>query len=605
MENCGVRAAALGLCAVLLMGVTGACGTSSDESQSMPVVQNTPTEVLVTGELSEYENGEVLVEYDDGTYQVLTYSDLDSLEQGLKDLAEDENVTLIQPNYAYESSDFSTSDALAAQQWALHNDGTFYMEQQQNRFPVFDEPFGRPSAPGQWTQPKGPDRSGTPMNRLSGLAYRAAAAQQTTAVAGIDINAQEAWEIYDGGSRDVVVALIDTGVDYSHEDLSGSIWVNENEIADNGIDDDGNGYVDDVQGWNFYGNSNQVYTGSEDSHGTHGAGTIIAAGDNQVGIAGVVQSENVKVMSLKVLGGSDGSGSTASIIKAIQYAEDNGASICNLSLGSSQDDRALYQAMANSGMLFVVAAGNDGADEDISPSYPAAYALDNIISVANLNCDGTLHYSSNYGADSVDLAAPGTYILSTTPEDSYSYMTGTSMAAPMVTAGAAMVYSYYNNVTLADVKEILLSTAAELDSLNGLTLTGGMLDLGAAMSFELEDLSGDVWDTQTSDSSVGSAPNIAARLWAWQDQTYLVVQVTDTDGDLDVTAYAAATLSAAQFEGGSAGQTFELNQNSAAVFSVGKGGTYTFYAKDSAGNETVQTVTVSKTGKSVVSSQKT
>lgn len=595
MLKYGFKTVALGLCATLLLGVTSACGTSSNGNQSISVVQDTPADVLVTGDLSEYENGEVLVGYVDGTYQVLTYSDQDSLAQGLQALTADDTVTLIQPNYAYENSDFSTSDALVAQQWALYNDGTFYMEEQQNRFPVFDQPFGQPSAPGQWTRPQGPGRSGAPMNGFDSLAYRAAATQQTTAVAGIDINAEEAWELYDGGSREVVVALIDTGVDYSHEDLSGSIWINENEISGNGIDDDENGYIDDVYGWNFYGNNNQVYTGSEDSHGTHGAGTIIAAGDNGVGITGIVQSDNVKVMTLKGLGGSNGSGSTASIIQAIQYAEANGASICNLSLGSSQDDRALYRAIASSSMLFVVAAGNDGADEDISPSYPAAYDLDNIISVANLNDDGTLHYSSNYGVDSVDLAAPGTYILSTTPEDSYSYMTGTSMAAPMVTAAAAMVYSDYEDITLADVKEILLSSTAELDSLEGLTLTGGMLDLGAAMSFDLDDLSGNVWDTQTSDSGGGSAPNIAARLWTWQGQNYLVVQITDADGDLSVTAYASGTLSASQFEGGSEGQSFTLNQYGTAVFSIGGSGAYTFYAKDSAGNETVQTVLYSNT----------
>ena len=150
------------------------------------------------------------------------------------------------------------------------------------------------------------------------------------------------------------------------------------------------GYIDDVYGWNFYSGSNQVYTGSEDSHGTHGAGTIAAHADNGIGIAGIVRSDHVKVMAVKALGGWDGSGSTASIIRAIQYAEANGARICNLSLGSSRNDPALYRTIAASDMLFVVAAGNDGADLELAPSYPASYHLDNLITVANLRYDGNL-----------------------------------------------------------------------------------------------------------------------------------------------------------------------------------------------------------------------
>nr|WP_287228026.1 S8 family peptidase [Oscillibacter sp.] len=229
----------------------------------------------------------------------------------------------------------------------------------------------------------------------------------------------------------------------------------------NGVDDDGNGYIDDVYGWNFYSGSNQVYTGSEDSNGTHGAGTIAAHADNGIGIAGIVRSDHVKVMAVKALGGWDGSGSTASIIRAIQYAEANGARICNLSLGSSRNDPALYRTIAASDMLFVVAAGNDGADLELAPSYPASYHLDNLITVANLRYDGNLDPTSSYGASSVDLAAPGTHILSTTPGNSYSYMTGTSMAAPMVSAAATMLYSQFPDATLADVKDILLYSVAK------------------------------------------------------------------------------------------------------------------------------------------------
>ena len=571
------------------MGLLSLCGTAGATEGAQSLGADLPAS---DSGLSAYLQGEVLVQYDDGTFDVLSYESGADLSDGLEALSSDEGVVLVQPNYTYRSTVLSTDDALSGEQWALSNDGTFQMEEQQNEYPVYEDPFADPAGPGQWTPPQ---YWGIP-GGLPGLfwgwsAASAASDAQVTAKAGIDINAEDAWSVYDGGSRDVVVALIDTGVDTSHEDLAGAFWVNEDEIPGNGIDDDNNGYVDDVNGWNFYDGNNQIYVDSDDdSHGTHGAGTIAAQADNGVGIAGIVQSGHVKIMVLKVLGGADGSGSTASIVQAIQYAEANGASICNLSLGSSVSDRALYQTMADSSMLFVVAAGNDGADSDASPSYPAAYGLDNIISVANLNYDGTLHYSSNYGAASVDLAAPGSYILSTTPEDGYSYMTGTSMAAPMVTAAAAMVYSYYPDITLADVKEILLSSVQPLDTLRGLTATGGMLDLGAAMTYDLSTLSGQGWDNSTA-APPASTPVIQITSASQSGETYLVVQVTDDDGDLDTTAYASGLVSAEQFRSG-AGTRFSLDSEGTAAFRVARSGLYTFYAADQAGNETVQTVYV-------------
>lgn len=544
---------------------------------------------LAISDLSEYQNNEVFVCYADGEFEVLTYENADALADGLSALAENQNVTLIQPNYAYQSTALSTSDTLVDQQWALSNDGSFQMQEQKNRYPVYDSPFGTPFAPGRWTMPDG---FGLPGGGQTAFGTYSTAAQ-STAAAGIDINVEQAWKLYGGGKREVVIALIDTGVDSSHEDLQGILWTNEDEIPGNGIDDDGNGYVDDVNGWNFYNGNNRVYANaSDDSHGTHAAGTIAASGDNGIGIAGIVRSENVKIMVLKALGGSDGGGTTASIIEAIRYAQANGASICNLSLGSSFNDRALYQAMAASTMLFIAAAGNDGENTDVSPCYPASYGLDNIISVANLNYDGSLHYSSNYGADSVDLAAPGSYILSTTPNNSYSYMTGTSMAAPMVTAAAAMLYSYHDNITLADVKEILLSSARPLDSLAGSTTTGGMLDLGAAMAYDVSVLSGTEWTALLVDD--GTAPEIKTWTETQNGKTYLTVQVTDVDGDLYAAFYSAGTLTAAQFNSGHVGRSLALDSGGTVKFSVVNSGTYTFYAIDSMGNESVETVTVAE-----------
>ena len=287
-----------------------------------------------------------------------------------------------QPSMAYASEKLQTNDPSASEQWAFFNDGSFTSEEV-TKYPVYSDPFGQPSENAE----------------LLGTLVEV---KKRQAVSGVDINLKQAWETYGNGSHDTIVAMIDTGIDASHEDLKDTLWVKTDEIPENGIDDDGNGYVDDCYGWNFYNNNNQIFTGNEDSHGTHGAGTISAGTGNGIGISGLVPGPRVRVMALKALGGNDGGGSTAAVIKAIKYAEDNGAVICNLSLTSTTDDKALYEAMKNSGMLFVVAAGNGnpktgkGVDTDVIPFYPAAYDLDNIISVANLSFDGALSASSNY-----------------------------------------------------------------------------------------------------------------------------------------------------------------------------------------------------------------
>lgn len=527
-----------------------------------------------------YTGGEILVLYQDGSCETVACQDDAALAETLAQLSAHPDVALVQPNYTYESTALSTSDPLVGEQWALDNDGSFQLEEQENRYPVFDDPFDVPSAPWQWIAPWWMWSAGS----------STAGSIQVQAVPGIDIGLADAWRLYDGGSRDVVVALVDTGIDYTHEDLVGRIWTNTDEIPGNGIDDDGNGYVDDVYGWNFYSGTNDVYVGTEDAHGTHGAGTIAANAGNGVGIAGIVQSDHVKVMAVKALGGSDGSGTTASIIQAIQYAEANGAQICNLSLGSSQNDPALYRTIASSKMLFVVAAGNDGTDLETAPSYPASYDLDNLIAVANIRYDGELDPTSSYGAASVDLAAPGSYILSTTPGDTYSYMTGTSMAAPMVSAAAAMVYSAFPKATLADVKDILLASVHKLDSLTGRTATGGMLDLGAAMAGAVTASTGRAWAEPDLTAYTDNPPVISLSLSQWLGRRYLTVQVLDADGDLLRAAYASGTRTAADFQGGNAGNPISLSTWGTATFLVRTGGTYTFYAVDQAGNETVRTV---------------
>jgi len=299
-----------------------------------------------------------------------------------------------------------------------------------------------------------------------------------TAVAGIDINVETAWDLYTP-VRGVTVALIDTGVDLNNPDLYPHVWTNPGEIEGNGIDDDHNGYVDDVHGWNFRSNNNTLLTPGQDSHGTHCFSTI-SADYNSTGVAGICGVTNaVDIMVIKVFDGSEGKSSD--IVKGIQYAESNGAKIVNLSLGLDQYNYELYRVMKNSSMLFVCAAGNSGNNSDVNPIYPAAFDLDNVISVANICCDGSLASSSNYGAKTIDIGAPGTNIIGHGVDNKMYYMTGTSMATPMVTAAAALLYTDNATCSLSDVKAAILNSAKPVSYLSSTTLTGGMLDIGSAM----------------------------------------------------------------------------------------------------------------------------
>ncbi|MFT5253125.1 MAG: subtilisin family serine protease [Flavobacteriales bacterium] len=298
-----------------------------------------------------------------------------------------------------------------------------------------------------------------------------------------------AWANNKLGSATVYIGIIDEGYMYNHEDLAANAGKNPGEIDNNGIDDDGNGLVDDVYGWDFAGNNNTVFDGVDDDHGTHVAGTIGAVGGNGKGVAGVVW--NVKMLNAKFLGGTGGT--LANAIKAVDYFTDlktrQGLNIVatNNSWGGGGFSQALQDAIEranNAGILFIAAAGNSGTDNDATPSYPASYPNANVIAVASITNTGGLSSFSQYGATSVDIGAPGSGIWSTVPVRSkgknisgYASYNGTSMATPHVSGAAALYASLNPGATAEQIKTALLNSATPTSSLSGKCATGGRLNV--------------------------------------------------------------------------------------------------------------------------------
>jgi subtilisin family serine protease len=319
----------------------------------------------------------------------------------------------------------------------------------------------------------------------------------TTSVWGSQ--AEQVWNNGVTGSSSVIVGVIDQGIQTTHPDLHNNIWVNPFETAGDGIDNDDNGYIDDINGWDFVNNDNSVFHGSEDSHGTHVAGTIAAEGGNGLGVTGV--SWNTTMISLKFLGPSGGT--TANAIRALDYLTNlkirHGLNIVasNNSWGGGVYSRLLHEAIirgANQDILFVAAAGNLTSSNDITASYPANYntlegtpvvaaaSYDAVISVAALTSTGALASFSNFGATKVDLAAPGEGIVSTVP-DGYGSRNGTSMAAPHVTGAIALLASAMpGRVPAAVLRSALLSGTTPTPSLVGKTATGGRLNVLQSLS---------------------------------------------------------------------------------------------------------------------------
>ena len=296
-------------------------------------------------------------------------------------------------------------------------------------------------------------------------------------VEGIDIGAEKAWDIQTG-NPDLVVAVIDTGVDYNLPDLAENMWVNEGEIPGNGIDDDGNGYIDDVHGYDFGNDDGDPM--DDHGHGSHCAGTIGAKGDDGSGIVGVAW--DVKIMAIKFL--SARGGTLEGAVKSVDYATKMGADIMSNSWGGGPSSDILREAIErahDAGILFVAAAGNDGRNNDKVPTYPSSYEVPNVLSVAAIDNKGNLASFSNFGAESVDIAAPGVSILSSTP-GGYKAWSGTSMATPHVSGIAALLLSNESDLSPEWIIERLMLRSRPLASLRGRVVSGGLANAYHALS---------------------------------------------------------------------------------------------------------------------------
>ncbi len=374
----------------------------------------------------------------DNRFFKVTLSNDRDMARFLKEANRNPEISYTEPNYIYRSigyrdSEITPNDPNFQKQWALHNTGQ-------------EDPRGQ------------------------------------VGIAGADIGALEAWKITKG-SKDIIVAVLDTGVDYNHRDLYTNIYRNHGEIGDgkqtNGIDDDGNGFIDDYIGWNFFHSSNNPMDNSV--HGTHCAGIIGAEGNNDKGIVGV--SWNVRILPIKFMS-QHGVGTVVGAAQAIQYATKMGAHIMNNSWGGHEHSQAILDAIKEAkeaGILFVAAAGNETQNSDTIPHYPSSYPEENIISVAATDNSDYLSSFSNWGRELVDIAAPGSNIYSTVPNNKYASYSGTSMATPHVAGAAALLWSVNKEMTAIEIKDRLLRSRDTRLALSRKILSSGRLNINNAI----------------------------------------------------------------------------------------------------------------------------
>ena len=294
-----------------------------------------------------------------------------------------------------------------------------------------------------------------------------------------NIKADKAWDATTG-KRDIVIAVIDTGVDYTHPDLAANMWINTKEKPNSNVDNDGNGYAGDYYGYDFI--NDRADPMDDNGHGTHVAGIIGAVGNNGIGIAGV--DWNVRIMPLKFLR-ANGGGDTIAAIKAINYANSMGADIISCSWGGPGMSQALGDAIKQTNKLFVFAAGNDGANNDATPHFPSNFGYDNMIVVAATDKNDQLASFSNYGASKVDVAAPGVAILSTYPTSKntpYVEMKGTSMATPFVSGIAGLMLSVNPSLSPSSLKSSIMQNVDKTSALNGKVKSGGRVNAEKAVA---------------------------------------------------------------------------------------------------------------------------
>ena len=364
-----------------------------------------------------------------GDFVVLKSTSNKSTHSLMKELELLPEVIFAEPNFIYKAIN-NTTDPLYEKLWGMTNSGS-----------------------------NEPDRNGG----YSG----------TVGSVGADINAEKAWTI-SKGSKKVVIAVIDTGIDYNHPDLKENIWVNVKEIAGNNKDDDGNGYIDDIHGWNAFAKNGNPMDGN--AHGTHCAGTIGARHGNGVGVAGVMN--DVSLMAVKFLS-DEGSGSLADAVVAIDYATKMNVDIMSNSWGGggfSQTLEDAIKAAKNQGILFVAAAGNDGTNNDSAPHYPSNYQVDNVVSVAAHTNQDSLASFSCFGKRTVHVAAPGNNILSTTPGNSYKVFSGTSMATPHVSGVLGLFIAQEGRQDVKIVRDRLMATTVPGGAYRKTTAGGGRVD---------------------------------------------------------------------------------------------------------------------------------
>ena len=378
-----------------------------------------------------------------GDFVVVKTDNTKSLKSHIDSLNKNLNVEYAEPNYIYSiNTDGSILDHMASADYDAYTS------------PVNDPKYGK-----LWGLNNRGDNDPT----------------GTTGKAGADISAEKAWESFGVGSKAVKIAVIDTGVDYTHPDLKNNMWVNEAEAnGEEGVDDDGNGYVDDIHGYDFANNDGDPRDGH--SHGTHCAGTIAAEHNNGLGVAGVMSEASI--IAVKFLT-DRGSGTTENAIKSVDYATIVGADIMSNSWGGGGASQALKEAIERAneaGILFTAAAGNSASNNDTRPHYPSNYQVDNVVSVAAHNIKDQLASFSCYGKRTVHVAAPGRNILSTVKAGGYKSYSGTSMATPHVSGILGLLVANegkFSKADMADIRERLMKSSVPVRAYRRKTISAG------------------------------------------------------------------------------------------------------------------------------------